>query len=369
MSPLDTLHDKAMEVAFLADLERRRGNEEQAAKLFDEALELELRAIAQMTTPIEPTWSILHRSAGWLALDCNNPRKAEQLAARALSGAPPSEIAEELRDLWEQVNFRRHLELKGVTLGQDELQLSLSGDAVGFGFIEADEFFSRGIDSLKAIYRIVERKHNKRFRERGPSGKDIKDKYSTHISVPRAASFSVTLKLGAPEQLPLPGIRDTAEVIDEFMTLMELVNFSRIAEIRERISDTAYTRNFLGLAKKIAPDGNRIRQVGFTVLRNGVEKSVSITRTSSQIKIPYDEDLNSTETEYVELEGTLGYADAIRHNSIKVIDADGGVHTLRVPEGMMNDIVRPLWDLFVTVRGVRKNNVIELVDIDHLRQD
>ena len=108
MSPLDKLHDQAMEATFLADLERRRGNEEQAAKLFNKALDLELKAIAEMTTPVEPTWSILHRSAGWLALDCNQPRKAEQFAAKALAEGPPPEIADELRDLLEQINFRRH---------------------------------------------------------------------------------------------------------------------------------------------------------------------------------------------------------------------------------------------------------------------
>ena len=118
MSPLDKLRDQAMEAAFLADLERRRGNEEQAAKLFNEALDLELKAIAEMTTPVEPTWSILHRSAGWLALDCNQPRKAEQLAATAIASDPPPKIAEELRDLLEQINFRRHLGPKGVALQQ-----------------------------------------------------------------------------------------------------------------------------------------------------------------------------------------------------------------------------------------------------------
>ena len=76
MSVLDKLHDQAMEAAFLADLERRKGNEEDAAKLFEKALDLERQAIAEMTTPVEPTWSILHRSAGWLALDCNRPRQA-----------------------------------------------------------------------------------------------------------------------------------------------------------------------------------------------------------------------------------------------------------------------------------------------------
>ena len=46
-------------------------------------LELELKALEKITEPVEPTYSILHRSAGWLALDCNKPRLAEQLACKS----------------------------------------------------------------------------------------------------------------------------------------------------------------------------------------------------------------------------------------------------------------------------------------------
>ena len=106
MSALDELHDKAMEKTFFADLERRRGNAKAAMKLFEQALDLELKAIAQMTEPVEPTHSILHRSAGWLALDCNQPYKAERLASNALAYEPPPEIAEELRALLDQARSR-----------------------------------------------------------------------------------------------------------------------------------------------------------------------------------------------------------------------------------------------------------------------
>jgi hypothetical protein len=47
----------------------------------------------------------LHRSAAALALECGVLREAERLIAAALSGDPPNEIAEELRDLLEQVYF------------------------------------------------------------------------------------------------------------------------------------------------------------------------------------------------------------------------------------------------------------------------
>ena len=116
MGALDKFHNKAMEVAFFADQERRRGNEKQAAELFEQALELELKALEEITEPVEPTYSILHRSAGWLALDCNKPRLAEQLACKALAGEPYPKIAEELRDLLAETYARMHGKPKGAAV-------------------------------------------------------------------------------------------------------------------------------------------------------------------------------------------------------------------------------------------------------------
>ena len=111
MSALDKFHNKAMEVAFFADQERRRGNEEQVVELFEQALDLELKALDEITEPVEPRYSVLHRSAGWLALDCNRPRLAEQLACKALAGDPHPKIDEELRDLLTETYARMHLQL------------------------------------------------------------------------------------------------------------------------------------------------------------------------------------------------------------------------------------------------------------------
>ena len=76
---------------------------EEALLLFRQALALELAAIEALETYVEPTYSVLHRSAATLALDCNELRKAEQLAARALAKEPPEFIADQLREVLEQV--------------------------------------------------------------------------------------------------------------------------------------------------------------------------------------------------------------------------------------------------------------------------
>jgi hypothetical protein len=174
------------------------------------------------------------------------------------------------------------------------------------------------------------------------------------------------LKLGHPTgQLILPGMVDTGLVLDEFMDLMDLINRSKITEIKERIPDPAYFRNFIALSQKMAPDGEIVRQVGFTTIRGGSERFVEVTKPGKDFPPPSIE-ISPTETELVTVRGVLRYADATHGDSglIKIIDEEAGTrHTIKVPEGMMSDIVKPMWNSVVTIKGTREGSMIILEDI------
>ncbi len=367
MSNTNDLHSKAMDLAESAMVQRLQGNTAGATELARQALRLEMSAIEELQEPIEPTYSILHRSAGYLALQCEEYRLAERIAAEALAQEPPHEIAEELRDLIAQVNFQRHLALRGVQLGQDELQLSLSGNGVGHGFVTSDELIGRIENTSRLIGRIVEWQRKRPFIEGNPR-KDVREDFPVLISAPRAASFAVTLKVGRPSgQQAFPV--EVEVVVDEFMNLLESVNRSSIDTLEQRIPELPYLRNFLGLAKKLAPDGDRVRQVGFTVQRGGMAREVSFTKPAMDIPLPpaieqaWEDDSPGKD---VEVRGTLRFADATGTNAnvIKIVNDKGRVRKVTVPEGMMNDIVRPMWDSKVIVKGLKKDQRITLQDID-----
>lgn len=103
MSVMNDFHHQAIDYAVRGFMEQMQGDAETASCHFEQALQFELAAIAELTEPIEPTHSVLHRSAGWMAYHSGQYRKAEQLAACALAQEPPSEIASELRDLLKHV--------------------------------------------------------------------------------------------------------------------------------------------------------------------------------------------------------------------------------------------------------------------------
>ncbi len=101
MQDVETLHREAMELVDQAVLARQRGDAEAAIALSKAAFNKE-RAAADLVAnqfDLEPTRSVLHRSAAVLAIECNQLRDAERLIGRALSGNPPDDIADELRDL------------------------------------------------------------------------------------------------------------------------------------------------------------------------------------------------------------------------------------------------------------------------------
>lgn len=118
----ELLHQEAVDLVEAAKLQ---DNYTQATQLLQQAFENEAQAAELIAEYLdaEPTRSSLHHSAARLAIDCGAFKTAERLIATALTGNLPQEIAEELRDLFVQINLRQYVERRGVDL--DELPSGL----------------------------------------------------------------------------------------------------------------------------------------------------------------------------------------------------------------------------------------------------
>jgi hypothetical protein len=124
MSQIQELHLQAMDLAELAFTTKLKGNLEQADRLFRQAFEKESDAATLIAGDLsaEPTRSILHRSAASLAIDCGEFQAADRLIATALCGNPPQEIAEELKDLFIQINLRNYFERRGISFDEKKMK-------------------------------------------------------------------------------------------------------------------------------------------------------------------------------------------------------------------------------------------------------
>jgi hypothetical protein len=363
-------HNRAMELAEQAQIARLRGDRTTAATLTREAFEQERQAaLALSDIDIEPTRSVLHRSAAALALDSGENREAEKLVSAALAGNPPADVAEELRDLLEQVHFHRHLAVRGVVLQPDEFQLSLAGGLIGLGIAQSDEFVDRVRDIETLLYRTAERTLQRPYRDRGRRRDDLRRGLELYISAPRAASFAVTFRVGSYEQLQLPGLDFGQSVVDEVLDCLTLLAESNTTQLRRRIADESYYRNFVALTRRIAPDGERVRAVGLTAVRTSGARSVLLSRKRSEL--PPDEEATARlpelrTSESVVVRGVLKMSDSRdeQRGLIELIGTQGAHHTVQVPLGMMRDIVRPMYEDEVIVTGQRTGDIITLISID-----
>lgn len=359
------LHREAMRYNDLA-LIAKKSEPEKVQEYYSMAFQMEKKAaylfIEQSNE--EPTRSILLRSAANLGFLSNQLREAEKLVALGLSGEPNLELADELRNVLQQINFHRHLELQGLELDSTEVQLSLSGNQVGHGIVRSHEFLSRIEIIEKLAYRTADRLRNKPFKEKGRIKKMNKVEFEPFLSVPRAASFAVTIKFGKSiNQMKLEGFDNQSVLIDEMLNVIELLNEGNYDKINEVFEDDAYKRNFVALAKKLAPDGDRIDLVGFTVNRNNTIRTVPLTKIKSEL-FTIDEPLKKEEKgKTIIISGRLDFA-ASKKNTIKVTDENGNSTTIIVPGGLMSDIVKPYWDEFVTVKGIKKGKKITLQEIE-----
>jgi hypothetical protein len=367
MTEPQTIHKKAMDIAEEASFEQAAGRLDHAKQLYAAAFELERQAAELLDTRVdlEPTRSVLFRSAASLALDCGEFRAAERLLARALAGDPPPEIASELRDLFEQVNLHRHLDVRGIVLGSREFQMSITGNAVGLGVADSDVFVGRVQDIEKLLRRTAERQANHPFRDRGRRPKTLVKEMAVYLSVPRAASFAVTFRLGHSLQMVFPTVDPAESVIKEVLECIETLGAGEFHALEQRIPDPAYRRNFLALTKRIAPDGDAVRAVGFTASIQGTERRVLLERTADQITALGPTAIDAQIGQQIEVNGTLKYADSTKkdRDEIRIVDTQGKMYKIVVPEGMMDDIVRPLWDFEVRIRGRRQGEFIVLEDI------
>ena len=277
-----TIHSEAMDLAENAAMALSRGEQAIALDYYQRALEKERLAanLAVDRQAPEPTRSILLKSAAHLATNCHQLRLAEQLISVALAGNPPDEIAEELRQMFEQVGFDRHLDLRGIQLQPNDVQMVLVGSEIAPGMAASEEFVLRIDTFQKLSLRTAESDAHLTYRERGDAREKIRKPLQLFVSVPRAASFAVSIRLaGDKEQGDFP-FAESSVVLERLLNRLHLFDINDLDSLRREIPQRNYFENFVELATDLAPDGDRVRLVGFTATRDGEERRMEMTRPS-----------------------------------------------------------------------------------------
>ena len=378
MKTVNDLHPKAMDLAEEAFRLREKNQHKRALELFVKALELE-REAALLLPPIEesePSRSILFRSAASLAFNGENYEEAERLVAHGLSGYPPIEIKEELKNLYEDINFQRHLYASGVSLSENQWLMSIHGNATYFGGTLVEPLFNR-IEKVTALfYRTVERMLGVDYRIHGSSKKEIKDVYGLYLNAFAPSSFAVSFQVGAPnpqleffDHRPKPPVKPD-KVVDELMSCLELWELGKSDTLKERIPNQTYYENFVGIAKQIAPDGDDVKLVGFKSVRKGREKPVTLRKSRERLREqPYEVlTLKKKGAQKINFKGILKFASTpiTRHyGTVQLLTEKEGQQSIKVPLGMMKEVVKPYYEESVIIGTMKKGDLYYLTDIQN----
>ncbi len=118
---LNDLHIAAMKKASEAYIAKLNDDNTTSKRLYNEAFKFEKEAAYMLIDEdIEPSRSVLFRSAASLAILTNNISEAKKLIFTGLQGNPPSEIREELEIL--KRNIDEENTINGVTNEQSKLR-------------------------------------------------------------------------------------------------------------------------------------------------------------------------------------------------------------------------------------------------------
>ena len=148
------------------------------------------------------------------------------------------------------------------------------------------------VDKVTSLYyRTVERLLKLPYRVKGGVNPEIKEKYGLYISALLPSSFAIAFQVGKPDPqiLLFPEIEprellNPEIVIDEVMSCFKILESNNPGELKEKFDDQTYYENFTGLAKQIAPDGDKVKLVSFTVKRDVNEKPIALRKSKQQLQ-------------------------------------------------------------------------------------
>jgi hypothetical protein len=146
---------------------------------------------------------------------------------------------------------------------------------------------------------------------------------------------------------------------------LDLLNKGDIRSLEDLIPQQEYRRNFIGLAQRLAPDGEDIKSIGLTTKTRSVAIVTSRRALLQQTQL-YAKATRAKRGQRVELHGLLLEANAKKQAEgiIQIVEPNKRQYTIHVPRGMMSDIVKPMFEEEVIVFAIRRGRDYYLETID-----
>lgn len=381
MNGAEALHDRAMDLLDEVHLARRQGHVDRASELIAEAFRVESEAAELLFNErnLEPSRSIILKSAAVIAVQAAQFRQAEKFAAAALSGDCPAEIAEELRSLIRKCHFHMLVGTSGTPLEHGALRFSIDGPAVGIGWVAAELFRKKLFAAARLLQRTYDRVTQVPFRG---NVRNTRREVVPYVGAFAPGSFTVDLMLAeahsheeAAQEDGVAKVESAAAIVD-VIDCFEALQSRDMPALRALIPDEGYLVNFVALARDVLPDGKEVSELRLAALTPKGERYALITRQRSSVVPPPAVEVRPDSTPQ-EIEGYLKLANSLAGKHEVAIEDPKTSKTIAyvvIPPELMDDIVRPRWGQFVKIQGtpedsakqrrVPKFDFVQFLDVD-----
>jgi hypothetical protein len=291
MTTVRELHDRAMKLAERFLDGRRAGATDQdshrlAAEAYAAELDAATLAFERDTSPT--TRMILLRSAAHLAREARQWASGLDLAIRALGAEDMRSNRTELLRILDTLRTYEHLATDGVELSDSEVQLALAGPEAAPGFARAEEVNRRINNVRKLLVRNNMRRLGLPFDSPVQKTRLFREAFTPYVSVPRAASYAITMRFGVHEQTELPlGNADrlphpsVPEALEELIRTAKEYVRGGPAAISKIIQNEDYAKATTSLLRDLSPDVVRVQTVGLTIVRNGRADPIALPSRKS----------------------------------------------------------------------------------------
>lgn len=285
------LHEKSLEAfdeAFLLgrliNRDYQPNENDKIAKLEIKAFRLECKAAKKLLrfreAEVEPSRSILFRSAATLAFRLNLFRDAEVLCAHGIATKfAPISILNELRELMDSVRFHMEMEKIDQFIQPGTLNIHLRGSVVGHKIIKVSESTKRIEATRKIMTRNIERNRGQEFRVEGSPESSISREMETYSVVPENGDSFISLMFGSisPQGTLFPtGMAWVPQAASDLIKGINSISSGNWELFENLIPQKAYRENFLGWARKLGPDGTNITNVGVSSKLLGIVEKATL---------------------------------------------------------------------------------------------
>lgn len=362
-------HKRAMEIAELAVKKSGEKEHELASVLYAAALQHEMSVVNLLRDQydIEPSRSIICRSAATLALDCGKIDDAERIAATGLAGNAPPEIASELRDILFEVQYLRHVGASPA-MSEDVVRLTISGPAIVGHRIDPEVFFPRIEAMYSIISRVQEKLQNRHFRPSSRRLKSLTEELPVQVEPSINGEFGVDFHTRIQQpRLKMDNQSDDGVANSTLRVISDVSEGRKNSLMKFCNRDEAYYRYFVATVRSLLPDGKKVKNVGvFTKDKQLNRVGVKLTYASkTQSKTM---SLVKKEQSHVQAVGVLSGAVQVgsqRKSRVKVttvVDGETSDQSFTVPAGITSEFLAKYWNANVIVTGISRKNALPVLD-------